>query len=108
LRLTLEHQQTLVRSSSEKYFTDVIVAEYLQSPGLSVSIVVEMQTKEPEKDRIVRRLWGFLQLGYNFWDNTDVSLLFGTRQAGNICIGGVCRYEPEFRGVELKMTTRLF
>jgi hypothetical protein len=34
--------------------------------------------------------------------------LVGSRQAGNICIGGVCRYEPEFRGIELKMNTRLY
>ena len=29
-------------------------------------------------------------------------MLIGTRQAGNICIGGVCRFEPEFREISFK------
>ena len=80
--------------------------EYLRSPNLSISVVAEVQSREPQVDRIVRKVWGFLQIGYKFWSHTDFSILFGTRQAGNICIGGICRYEPEFSGMELKMTTR--
>jgi hypothetical protein len=80
--------------------------EYLRSPKLNISIVSELQTKEPQPGRMVRKYWGFIQLGYKIGEHTDASLLIGTRQAGNICIGGVCRYEPEFSGVELKMFTR--
>ena len=70
-------------------------------------MVGEVQTKEPEVDRTVRKFWGFVQVGYKIGNHTDLSLLIGTRQAGNICIGGVCRYEPAFQGVELKIITRL-
>ena len=66
-----------------------------------------MQTREPEEGNIVRKLWNLIQFAYKLGEHTDVSLLVGTRQAGNICIGGVCRYEPEFSGVEVKMLTRL-
>lgn len=107
LKLILEHQQVTEFNTTEKYYDDVITLEYLRSPKLSVSLVAELQTKEPEKGRKVRKFWSFIQFGYKIGEHTDMSLLIGTRQAGNICIGGVCRYEPEFSGVELKMFTRL-
>jgi len=107
LRLIVEHQHTTDRTTSEKYYSDVVTLEYLRSPRISVSFVTEMQTKEPEQDKTIRRFWNFIQFGYKLGGHTDLSLLFGTRQAGNICIGGVCRYEPEFSGIEFKMFTRL-
>ncbi len=107
LRLILEHQHTTDRTTTEKYYTDVVTLEYLRSPRISVSLVSEMQTKEPEEGKTVRRFWNFIQFGYKLGEHTDLSLLIGTRQAGNICIGGVCRYEPEFSGIEFKMFTRL-
>lgn len=106
LRLILEHQQVTNRTTLENYYDDVVMLEYLRSPNLSLSIVAEVQSREPQPDRIVRKVWSFLRIGYKFWSHTDFSVLFGTRQAGNICIGGICRYEPEFSGMELKMTTR--
>jgi hypothetical protein len=106
IRFTIEHQQTKVISTGEQYLSDVLTLEYLRSPKFSVSLVTEMQTREPEAGRKMRRFWTFIQFGYKIGIHTDVSLLFGTRQAGNTCIGGVCRYEPEFRGIELKMFTR--
>jgi len=107
IRFIIEHQHTTDRTTSEKYFNDVVTLEYLRSPQLSISLVSEMQTKEPEEGNTIRRFWNFIQFGYKLWQHTDISLLIGKRQAGNICIGGVCRYEPEFSGIELKMFTRL-
>jgi hypothetical protein len=106
LRLILEHQLTTARTTNEQYYTDVVTFEYLKSPKLSISLVTEMETTEPTAGRKVRKVWGFVQVGYKIGNHTDVSVLCGSRQAGNICIGGVCRYEPEFNGVELKMFTR--
>jgi hypothetical protein len=106
IKLTLEHQQTNVNLTGEQYYDDAVTLEYLRSPLFSVSVVAEMQTKEPEPDRKLRKFWSFIQFGYKIGDHTDLSLLFGSRQAGNICIGGVCRYEPEFSGIEFKMFTR--
>jgi hypothetical protein len=107
LRLIIEHQHTTDRSTTEQYYTDIVLLEYLRSPKLSIAVVSEMQTKENESGKIVRKFWNFIQFGYKLWNHTDISLLIGSRQAGNICIGGVCRYEPDFRGVEVKMFTRL-
>ncbi len=108
LRAVLEHQQVDVLSTNEYYYDDVVTFEWLRSPNLTFSVVGEMQTKEPEKGHFVRKVWGFFRAGYNVLSNSEISVLVGTRQAGNICIGGVCRYEPEFSGVELKFMTRLF
>lgn len=107
IKLIIEHQHTTNRSTSEQYFTDVVSIEYLRSPKFSVALVTEMQTKEPEEGETKRNFWGFIQFGYKIGQHSDVSILMGTRQAGNICIGGVCRYEPAFEGVELKLLTRL-
>jgi len=106
IKFTIEHQQTTVKLNNEQYYDDAVTLEYLRSPDFSVSVVSELQTKEPEAGRKLRKFWSFIQFGYKIADHTDVSVLFGTRQAGNICIGGVCRYEPEFSGIEFKMFTR--
>lgn len=107
IKIVIEHQQTENLTTDEMYYNDVLALEYLRSPSFNVSLVTEMQTKEPKKDHVIRKFWSFIQFGYKLSNHTDLSLLIGSRQAGNICIGGVCRYEPEFQGVELKMLTRL-
>ena len=107
IKVIIEHQHVTDRTTTEEYYSDVLNIEYLRSPSFSVAAVMEVQTKEPEPGRIVRKFWGFIQTGYKIGGHSDISLLVGTRQAGNICIGGVCRYEPAFQGVELKLLTRL-
>jgi hypothetical protein len=107
IRVVIEHQQTTVSTTNEKYFDDVLTLEYLRSPAFSVAAVIEMKTTEPVTDHIVRKFWNMVQFGYKFGEHTDINLLFGSRQAGVICIGGVCRYEPEFSGIELKLFTRI-
>lgn len=106
IKATIEHQQTTNRTTDEKYYSNVLALEYLRSPSLSITLVTEVETKEPEEGRTIRKLWSFIQFGYKVFQNTDLSLLIGSRQAGNICIGGVCRFEPEFRGIELSLLTR--
>ncbi len=107
IKIIIEHQHTTNWSTSEKYFTDILSVEYLRSPKYSVALVAEMQTKEPEDGVTNRKFWGFVQFGYKLGHHSDISILLGTRQAGNICIGGVCRFEPAFEGIELKLLTRL-
>lgn len=107
IKVIIEHQHVTDRTTDEEYYTDVLNIEYLRSPKFSIALVAEVQTKEPEPGRTVRKFWGFAQIGYKIGGHSDISLLVGTRQAGNICIGGVCRYEPAFQGVELKLLTRL-
>jgi hypothetical protein len=107
IKVIFEHQHSTNRITDEQHYTDVLLLEYLRSPRFNVALVAELETREPEAGNIVRKFWGFVQVGYKLGYHSDISLLIGTRQAGNICIGGVCRFEPEFRGIELKMLTRL-
>jgi len=107
LKITLEHQNTENLFNGENYFSDFAVIEYLRAPKLSIAIASEMKTTQVDVNRTIRKFWGFIRFGYKIGMHTDISLLVGSRQAGNICVGGVCRYEPEFSGVELKMLTRL-
>ena len=107
IKIIFEHQHSTARSTDEKYYTNVLSIEYLRSPKLNIALVAELETREPQSENVVRKFWSFVQIGYKFAHHTDISLLLGTRQAGNICIGGVCRYEPAFEGVELKLLTRL-
>lgn len=106
IRFIFEHQSVTDRSTSEQYYDQAVTLEYLRSPKLSIGVVGEMQSREVTPGRIIRKTWKFVQFGYKLGEHTNLSLLFGSRQAGNICIGGVCRYEPEFNGIELKMLTR--
>lgn len=106
-KVILEHQHVTNSSTTEEYYTDVVTLEYLRSPNFSIALVTEMKTTEPEPDNIIRKFYGFVQGTYKIGGYADLSLLIGSRQAGNICIGGVCRYEPEFKGVELTFLTRL-
>ena len=108
IKVIVEHQFTKNQTTFEKYYSDLLLVEYLRSPKFSISTVIEMKTSEPKSNYTVRKLWGFVQFGYKIGEHTDISLLAGSKQAGNICIGGVCRYEPEFRGVQLRMMTNLY
>jgi hypothetical protein len=108
LRFVWEHQQVRVISTEEKYYDDVLVFEWMRSPDLVFSFVGEMQTKEPTAGNLEREFWAFGMVTYNIFEGSELSLLIGSRHAGNICVGGVCRYEPEFKGIELKMTNRIF
>ena len=101
-----EHQLTTVNTTREQYYDDVVTLEYLCAPDLTFSLVAEMQTREPLAGVTERTYWAFGQFGFKIGNHTDASVLAGSRQAGNICIGGVCRYEPEFKGIELKLATR--
>jgi len=107
LRLIGEHQHITVRTTGERYYDDVVTLEYLRSPGLVFSVVGEMQTREPTAGTVNREYWFLGQVTFKVGTHTDASVLIGSRQAGNICIGGVCRYEPAFKGIEFKLYTRL-
>lgn len=107
IKLVFEHQHTTNISTDEKYFSNVLSIEYLRSPSFNIILLTEMQTKESDSGKLIRKFWNFIQLGYKISSHTDLSFLIGSRRAGDICIGGVCRFEPEFKGVELKMLTRI-
>jgi hypothetical protein len=40
------------------------------------------------------------QISYTLQGGGNLNLWFGKRQAGQLCAGGVCKFEPAFEGVE--------
>jgi len=106
VRMIYEHQHSTVWTNNEEYYNQSITIEYLRSPKLILSFNGTMQTKEPTPGNVVRTTWKFVQLSYKIGEHSDLILLYGSRQAGNICVGGVCRYEPEFNGLEMKLFSR--
>lgn len=107
VKASLEHQYVKNRVNNERYYIDQLTLEFHRSPDIRISFVSEMESKEPTAGNVIRKFWNFAQFAYRVNENLRFSILAGSRQAGNICIGGVCRYEPEFRGVELRMFTTL-
>ena len=47
-----------------------------------------------------------VQVSYASPAGARLALWAGKRQAGYLCAGGVCKYEPAFEGVELTGTLR--
>jgi hypothetical protein len=45
------------------------------------------------------------EMDWFFSPEHHLSLMTGKRRAGYICVGGVCRYEPQFEGVEFKLVS---
>jgi hypothetical protein len=45
------------------------------------------------------------EVDWFFTPEQHVSVVVGKRRAGFICVGGVCRYEPQFEGVEVKLVS---
>ena len=90
---------------------DLIVAEIIAPNGWSISVLSEFlnwtedqQILQAEEE--IRESWSGVQLAGPIGDMHEIRFFAGGRRAGYICIGGVCRYEPAFDGVELTLLTR--
>ncbi len=94
------------------YDDDLLVLEYEHANGLSLSLMaeyvgwsrVQQLIEDPSSDD--RSLWKGLQVAAPIGDRHNIRLFLGGRRQGYICIGGVCRYEPAFDGVELSLNSR--
>jgi hypothetical protein len=90
---------------------DLLAAELLASNGWSLSLLTEFLNWTEEQQLLlgepeIRSRWSGLQLAGPIGDRHELRVFAGGRRAGYICIGGVCRYEPAFDGVELTLLTR--
>lgn len=47
----------------------------------------------------------FGQVDYYWSGEQHISVMVGERREGKVCAGGVCRYEPAFKGVEVKLVS---
>ena len=108
VHLQLEHQHVSADLVGE-YDTEFLVVEGSRSPDLTASLLVEVTNKsakqlslESEEDT---RFFGG-EVTYQIAERHNLTLFGGARNAGFVCVGGVCRYEPAFDGAELRLVTR--
>ena len=111
LRFVFQHRHTKSHSFGE-FDNQMYSLEYARSPRFTLSLVGEwtnMSELQKKRKQVSDRnnVWLFGQLDVNISPNHDLSLMYGSRQAGFICAGGVCRFEPEFEGIEVKLYSRL-
>ncbi|MFQ6094128.1 MAG: DUF6029 family protein [bacterium] len=107
LRFVFQHQHTKSQTLGE-FDNQIYSLEYARSPRFTLSLVGEWTNKsDVQKMPGEKSFWLFGKLDVNISPNHDLSVMYGSRQAGFICAGGVCRYEPEFEGIEVKLFSRL-
>ncbi len=116
IHFEFQHQHTKIVKEGDIYINseyddDMVILEYTRSPWYSLSLVGEFTNKtgldffidrgENDKD-----YWVYGQITLSIFESQQISLLYGSRQAGFVCAGGVCREEPEFEGLEIKLFSR--
>ncbi len=105
LHLSLQHQHTKNRSDLSEYDNELALIELSHAPYVSFALVGEYTNKYLLNNvEMKRHTWLYGMVSFTFWHNQRFSILYGSRREGFICVGGICRYEPEFQGIELKST----
>ncbi len=76
--------------------------EYETAPRWAFSAMFEMNNKSDEQRPASEKEGPFPsgQIAYTINRGGNLNLWFGSRQAGYLCSGGVCKFEPAFEGVE--------
>jgi len=109
IRTELQHQHEKATFLGE-FDVDLLVAEYSRSPRWTFSFIGERNNMSdlqrelqqlPDKDIFVGGL-----ASIHLSDSHDLMAFFGSRQKGKVCVGGVCRTEPEFEGFEVKLFSK--
>jgi hypothetical protein len=79
------------------------IASLTWYPGadLTVTAVYEGTTSDIE----TRDSWLIGEVRKRVSDQVEVALAAGTERGGKQCSGGVCRYEPQFEGVRLRLNS---
>ncbi|MFT5232713.1 MAG: cytochrome c biogenesis protein CcmG/thiol:disulfide interchange protein DsbE [Candidatus Krumholzibacteriia bacterium] len=77
--------------------------EYEIAPRWAFSGILEVNNKFDEQRSPTEEAGPFPagQIAYTLASGGNLNLWFGQRQAGFLCSGGVCKFEPEFSGVEV-------
>ena len=107
LHLSYQHQHSINQFDKSEYDNELFIIEYSKSPYFSAALIGEFTNKyQLINIQMARHFWFYGQIAINYWTNHQISLLYGTRQAGFVCVGGICRYEPEFAGLEIQIINR--
>ncbi len=85
------------------YDIDYLTLEYASSPTWSLTGILEVNNKYEEQRDVGEKDGPFpaAQFSWFFPRGDSIALWAGKRQAGQLCSGGVCKYEPAFEGVEI-------
>jgi hypothetical protein len=105
-----EHQHKRAEHSGE-FDDELFELEYEHASGWSLSLLGEFlewtrAQQLAEQQATERTRWLGMQLAARLGDHHGLRLYVGGRRAGYLCVGGVCRYEPAFDGVELALISR--
>ena len=108
LHLQYEHQHASADRLGS-FDTEFAVIEWSRSPNLTASFLAEFSNKsdtqlELQSESETTFFAG--EITYQLFQQHDITLFLGARNAGFVCVGGVCRYEPAFDGAELRLTSR--
>ncbi|MDP8269182.1 MAG: hypothetical protein P9L97_10675 [Candidatus Tenebribacter davisii] len=81
-----------------KLQTDISIGNY------SASITIENQLGESQEGDD-GEFWVGAELAASIFGNTDIRLFVGKEKGGLVCRNGVCKYQAEFEGLRLTLTT---
>jgi len=108
LTLQAEHQHVRLGGTGGydfgEYDQDWFKLEYEIAPNWAFAAILEVDNMYQEQ----RDFLGLDKKGpfpsavvaYNIRGGGNLAVWYGKRQAGNVCSGGICKYEPEFEGIE--------
>jgi hypothetical protein len=107
--LTLEAEHQHVRLGGGPgfdlgaYDQDFFKLEYATAPAWAFAGILEVNNKYDEQRDPREKSGPFpaLQVSYASTQGAQFTLWAGKRQAGQLCSGGVCKFEPAFEGIEL-------
>ena len=109
IRTELEHQHQKGSFIGE-FDVDLLIAEYSRSPGWTLSLIGERNNmsdlQRAIEDLPDRGIFLAGQATVHLSESHDLMVFYGSRQKGKVCVGGVCRTEPEFEGLEVKLFSR--
>ncbi len=109
IRAEIQHQHQKGTAIGE-FDVDLLVAEYARSPHWTISFMGERDNRSdlqrwiediPDKNVFLSG-----QVNLHLSENQDLMVFYGSRQKGRVCVGGVCRTEPEFEGLEVKLFSK--
>ena len=72
--------------------------------GYSLSVIAENQIGESE-DGEDGETWIGAEFATNIFGSTDLRIFGGKEKGGKVCRNGVCRYQSEFEGIRIELTT---
>jgi hypothetical protein len=116
--LRLEYQwQRLDRMFSvrrPRFSNNLVSASLYVAPHFSLGIIMERSTDFTETDNpdtaaeeLAAAWWVGGFLGYHFLDRFDINLFAGTRRGGPACTAGTCYEKLPFRGMEVRLSSRI-